>query len=119
MSEEDGRQVEQREVGREEDRRLGVTQELNRQVLHPMGLTLAWAPDGTLRLLDCRSAGGAGLVYGDLGQPAYEAAGVFRRLQGELLMERRKQLGWVRQPIPRAGPTPATGPWGKPGGRAS
>lgn len=89
--------VDQPHMKTEEIRETGILHEINRQMLHPLGLAAEVDPStGTLRILDCRDDV-AGVIYANellgLGKVAR-----FRALQAERHPRRLAELGFVVQP---------------------
>lgn len=74
---------------------LGVVQEINRLLLHPIGLALARYDDGTLRILTDPDPEGWRFEGFDM-RPAAER---FAARQGEWHARRQAALGYVVQPV--------------------
>lgn len=97
----------------EEFRRLGYLQEVNRQLLHPLGLALEVRvlEDGSMQLSgvwDCREDP-EGVIYGDVGIPRPEKA-AFVADELERRSDRRAAaLGYVIQPCGRPPDAPMPG----------
>lgn len=76
---------------------IGVVQEVNRLLLHSMGLALERSPDGTLRILTDPDPEGWQFDGFDL-RPGAEA---FAARQAEWHPRREAALGFVVQPVGR------------------
>lgn len=74
---------------------LGLVQEINRQLLHPIGLALARHEDGTLTVLTDPDPEGWRFANFDL----HEKADAFARRQAEWHPRRQAALGYVVQPL--------------------
>ena len=74
---------------------LGVVQEVNRLLLHPIGLALARHEDGTLTILTDDDPEGWRFAGFDL----HERAGAFAARQAEWHPRREAALGYVIQPL--------------------
>ncbi|MGZ5444585.1 MAG: hypothetical protein ACXW5U_19985 [Thermoanaerobaculia bacterium] len=96
-------------VDEDELARTGILLEINRQFLHPLGLSLLFATmtrDGSRRLifLDSREDGD-GTRYAEdvIAHPAIQEKAIsFARLRQARLEPRYEELGYIVQPVPGA-----------------
>lgn len=79
----------------EEMGEIGLVQEVNRQLLHPVGLALMRHSDGTLTVLSDPDP--KGWVYDNL--DLRERAQAFAARQAEWHQRRQAALGYIVQPV--------------------